>query len=92
MKQMKVLSISTNEWTEAGCRSSGFQDAMQKLIDVYGFEFPGISDIQHVLFNAFWRARYDQERISGKGISIGKWHFRKSGKEPDCNPMKSLET
>jgi NAD(P)H dehydrogenase (quinone) len=52
MKHKKALSISTTGWKEKDYTAPGFQEAMHKLIDVYGFKFPGIHDVQHVYFYA----------------------------------------
>ncbi len=70
LKIKKALSINTTGWREEDYVSTGCQDAMQKLIDVYGLEYPGVPDVQHVYFYAVWavddetRQRYLQEAYS----------------------------
>ena len=48
-KQEKALLISTTLFNEEAYRA-GLGPAMQKLIDDFGFRYPGIKDVEHVYF------------------------------------------
>lgn len=50
LKHKKALIITTTFFSEANYKQTGLQDAMGKIVDEYGFQYPGIKDVQHVYF------------------------------------------
>lgn len=52
LRHRKALIIQTAIWDEASYQAGGLQDAMQCLVDDYALRYPGIQQVEHVLFHA----------------------------------------
>lgn len=50
LRHEKALIISTTFFSEHNYRNTGMQEAMGKIVDEYGFQYPGIQNVQHVYF------------------------------------------
>ena len=52
MKQKKALIMTPTFFTERDYRESGCGAAIERLVDDFGFRYPGIETVEHVYFYA----------------------------------------
>jgi NAD(P)H dehydrogenase (quinone) len=54
LKRKKARIIQPTFFSEEDFEATGLREAMQKTIDMWGFEYPGIPDVQHVYFHRMY--------------------------------------
>lgn len=75
-KQKRALLISTTLFDQAAYQD-GLGEAMHKLIDDFGFRFPGIKDVEHVYFYSVSAVGPDiRQGYLQEAYRLGKEYYR----------------
>ncbi|MDD5712685.1 MAG: NAD(P)H-dependent oxidoreductase [Smithellaceae bacterium] len=73
LKQKKALVMSPTFFSEEDYRASGIQDAMEKIVCEYGFEYPGIAKADYVFFyRAFSVSDTIREKYLKRAYDLGR--------------------
>ncbi|UCG86744.1 MAG: NAD(P)H-dependent oxidoreductase [Gemmatimonadota bacterium] len=54
LRLRKALIMQPTFFKKEDYESTGLAEAMRKTIDMWGFEYPGVSDVQHVYFHGIY--------------------------------------